>query len=88
MRVYTQTADTSNAGESEAIDGQYANYFEIGYNAFEFLLDFGQFDFRADRSRMHTRIVTSPAYARALSELLAASLKEYEAKHGELPGDK
>ncbi len=39
----------SNEQESEefreggSLEGRYANYFKVGYNAFEFLLDFGQF---------------------------------------------
>ncbi len=58
--------------------GSYANYFEVGHNAFEFLLDFGQFYPEKDRARVHTRIIMSPAYAKALLRTLEESLQRYE----------
>ena len=62
--------------------GLYANYFEVGHTAFEIVLDFGQRYGQAARSRCHTRIVTSPVYARALLETLADAMKEYELRFG------
>lgn len=53
-------------------DARYANYFQIGYNAFEFLLEFGQHE-----GRIHTSIYVSPQHARMLSDLLLGALKEY-----------
>jgi hypothetical protein len=29
--------------DANPLEGEYANYFKVGYNAFEFILDFGQF---------------------------------------------
>jgi len=29
--------------ETSKIEGRYANYFKVGHNAFEFVLDFGQY---------------------------------------------
>ena len=64
------------------IEGRYANLFHVGYNAAEFLLDFGQY-FPADNGeQMHTRIITHPAYARALLGVLTESIAEYEHSFG------
>ena len=61
----------------------YANHFEVGFNAFEFLLDFAQ-DYDSDDSMtlVHTRIVTAPAYAKVFRELLDRTIVEYEAAFG------
>ena len=60
------------------VEGRYANLFHVGYNAAEFLLDFGQY-FPADRGeQMHTRIITHPAYAKELLGVLAESIADYE----------
>ncbi len=53
-------------------DARYANFFQVGYNAFEFLLEFGQRE-----GRIHTAIYVSPQHARMLSDLLVGALKEY-----------
>ena len=34
--------DNEPPGEAAELEGRYANYFKVGHNAFEFLLDFGQ----------------------------------------------
>ncbi|MBV8866758.1 MAG: DUF3467 domain-containing protein [Acidobacteriaceae bacterium] len=51
---------------------RYANFFQVGHNAYEFLLEFGQRD--AD---IHTRIYLSPQHARMLSDLLLSALEEH-----------
>ena len=53
-------------------EGRYSNFFKIGYTAFEFLLDFGQVYTDSGADNVHTRIVTTPQYAKALAELLTA----------------
>ncbi len=73
--------------EPRPSEGRYANYFSVGYNAVEVLLDFGQFYAEAGEPRMHTRIVTSPIYARALLDTLRTSLEGYERDHGPIPGE-
>lgn len=65
--------------------GKFSNYFKIGHNAFEFLLDFGQFYEDGDQAQFHTRIVTSPPYARALLEILQEAILRYESVFGEIP---
>jgi hypothetical protein len=62
--------------------GVYANYFEVGHTAFEFVLDFGQ-TYATKKARCHTRIVTSPTYARALLQTLTEAVEEYSRRFGE-----
>lgn len=61
--------------------GLYANYFEVGHTAFEFVIEFGDRYENSGRS-CHTRIVTGPVYARDLLELLTRAIKRYEARFG------
>ena len=57
------------------LEGRYANHFDVGHNAFEFVIDFGQAYDPADVCRSHTRIVTSPLpRARATAEIVAEEL--------------
>lgn len=78
-----------DAGEappgSGELEARYVNYFHVGHNAFEFLVDFGQFYPEAGTAQLHTRIVTGPAYAKALAETLAAAIHRYEATFGAIP---
>jgi hypothetical protein len=81
---------TSNNGSSrkdKKLEGKYANHFAVGYNAHEFIFDFGQNYSENDQAELHTRIITSPAYAKALLELLDQSLDEYEKAHGSIEDD-
>ncbi len=60
----------------------YANYFEVGHTAFEFVLDFGQ-RYADGNESCHTRIVTSPTYALALLQTLTDAMKAYGERFGE-----
>ena len=71
-----------DSGNGGAPEGRYANYFEIGHNAFEFILDFGQMYGEDPEASLHTRIVTSPVYAKRLSGVLQQALSQYEANFG------
>jgi len=64
------------------IEGKYANYFQVGHNAFEFLLDFGQVYSDGKQEHFHSRIVTSPSYAKELLKVLAESIEQYERTFG------
>lgn len=85
-------AETSNppGGRThpDEIEGRYGNHFTIGYNAFEVILVFGQFYEGNAQPQLHTRIVTGPAYAKDLLELLRESLEQYEKFFGPLPTGK
>ncbi len=74
--------DSPKTGKSACLDGKYANYFQIGSNACEFLLDFGQFFARHSEARFHTRIITSPLCAKIFLTTLAEALVAYEASYG------
>ena len=64
------------------VEGRYANYFKVGHNAFEFILDFGQYYSENEEAELNTRIVTSPAFAKALFETIRESIEQYEKDHG------
>jgi hypothetical protein len=75
--------DQSRPGKlSEEAEGRYANYFKAGHNAFEVILEFAQFYEGDAQPRVHTRIITSPAYARTFLEVLKESLEGYESVYG------
>jgi hypothetical protein len=67
------------------LEGRYVNYFEIGHNACEFILDFGQLFSEDQEAGIHTRLVTNPAYARELAAVLNGALSQYEQNYGSLP---
>lgn len=67
-----------------ALEARYANYFQIGHNAFEFLLEFGQAS--ADKQPLvHTRVFAGPAYAKLFSAMLVQSIGQFEKKFGPIP---
>jgi hypothetical protein len=61
---------------------RYANAFNIGFNAFEVVLEFGQQLSEDEDAAMHTRIITHPIYAKALYESLGESLLRYGREFG------
>ncbi len=70
--------------EQQKPEARYANYFAVGSNAFEFLVDFGQSYQDSDKDMIHTRIITSPVYARALLEILQHAISEHESRYGSI----
>ena len=76
--IVTMCDKQNKCGESNLLEGRYVNYFEVGHNAFEFILDFGQSYLGNQEAQLHTRIVTSPAYAKAFLETLRESVEQYE----------
>lgn len=71
-------------------EAKYANHFHVGHNAFEVVLDFGQQYSPGEggegrHPRMHTRVVTTPVYARELQQLLESALDDYERKFAPIP---
>ena len=64
------------------LEGRYANYFKVGHNPFEFLLDFGQLYAESQQAQFHTRIITNPTYAKAFLGLLSESIAQYEQTFG------
>src|ERR1700733_2616237 len=63
-------------------EGSYANFFQVGHNAFEFLVEFGQQE--GEQSAIHTRIYVSPHHARLLANLMLDSLQQHERIFGKI----
>lgn len=61
---------------------RYTNYFEVGHNAYEFLVDFGQFQPEIGAVTLHTRIAVGPTHAKMLSQMLGNAVRKYETENG------
>lgn len=79
--------DCGDSEEQLPLEGRYANFFQVGHNAFEFVFEFGQANMR-EAVRYHTRIVTSPAYAKQFLKLMHESIEKYEQAFGAIPDTK
>jgi len=66
------------------LEARYANYFEVGHNAFEFFIDFGQYQHDVNGACMHYRVVTGPVYAKLLADLFHNAVERFEAEYGEI----
>ena len=73
-----------DAGKPE---GRYANYFNVGHNAFEFVLDFSQFYSESEEAELCARIITPPIYAKTLLKTLRESIDRYEQAFGVIQGE-
>jgi Protein of unknown function (DUF3467) len=86
VRVPTVMSDqkprSARSKPIKPLEARYANYFEVGHNASEFIFDFGQYHPENDTARMHCRIVTGPLYAKLLGDLLCQALERFEEEHG------
>src|SRR3954471_6468276 len=60
----------------------YANYCEVGHNAFEFLFDFGQFRPDSGNVHVHSRIVAGPVQAKLFARMFTQAVDRFEATHG------
>jgi len=74
-----KSCQTSNPPEA-----RYANYFKIGHNAFELIIDCGQCYAENEEPQLHTRIITSPAFGKELLRTLRQSLDEYEKSYKQI----
>jgi hypothetical protein len=84
---YAKT-DRTLASAEQVSPALYVNYFEVGHNPFEFLMDLGQYHPGSTevegRVAIHTRIAIAPPYAKMLSELLSRAVEEHESQHGQI----
>lgn len=71
----------------EWLGAVYANYLKVGQNAFEFMFDFGQTYFESDDVQFHTRIITTPIYAKAFFRVLQDCIALYEHEFGPIPDE-
>ncbi len=81
-RINHREGKISPAGRE--IEGRYANFFKVGHNAFEFVIDFGQYFPETDQAELYTRIVTNPSYAKSLLHTLEESIYRYEETFGSI----
>ena len=68
----------------EKLEAKYANYFQIGQNAIEFILEFGQLYTEDADPLLHTRLVTSPTYAKHLLSVLQEAIEKHELQFGSI----
>ena len=73
-----------DAGKPE---GRYANYFKVGHNAFEFVIDFSQFYPESEEAELCARIITNPIYAKRLLKTLRGAIEHYEQTFGVIPSE-
>ena len=69
----------------DRLASNYSNHLQVGYNAFEFLLEFAQFREKDSDVVNVTAIVTSPAFAKAFARTLNESIANYEQRFGDIP---
>ncbi len=62
----------------------YANYCEVGHNAFEFIFDFGQFRPEQGGVQIHSRIVTGPVQAKLFARMFTSAVDRFEAANGSI----
>ena len=68
-------------------EGKYANYFKVGHNAFEFVIDFSQFYPESEKAELCVRIITPPIYAKTLLKTLRGAIEYYEQTFGIIPSE-
>jgi hypothetical protein len=73
--------DVKASRKKEPLEGKYANYFEVGHNAYEFVMDFGQNYSENEEAELCVRIITSPEYAKIFLNILAESIEQFKAKY-------
>jgi hypothetical protein len=80
LAVHVDGSDSMHNHEKP--EAKYANYFAVGNNAIEFIIEFGQLYTDESTPLLHTRIITSPVYAKDLLHLLQQAIKEHEHQFG------
>ena len=76
--------DRDSSQTSCRLEGRYANYFAVGYNEHEFVIDFGQSYSEKDPPELCTRIVTGPVYAKVFLKMLRDSIENFETTYGSI----
>jgi hypothetical protein len=74
--------ETDSSPKVGTLEGRYANNFAVGYNACEFIFDFGQRFTENDQAELQTRIITNPVYAKAFLKTLQDTLETFETTYG------
>lgn len=63
-------------------EGRYADEVRVGYDAYKFVLDFGQQDLVGKGKNFHTRIILSPDAAKQLMEIFEEGIKDFQQTFG------
>jgi len=71
-----------SSSKTGRLEGKYANHLAVGYNAYEFIFDFGQSYSENTHAELYTRIITCPAHAKELLKILKESVAQYENEFG------
>ncbi len=74
-----------NSSGHQTLIAAYANYFEVGHNAFEFLIDFGQIDPQSADININSRIAVSPTHAKLFLTLMKKAVTQFESEFGLIP---
>ena len=65
--------------------GVYANLALITHSETEFLLDFLFLQPQSPKTKVHSRVISSPVHAKRLLWALKDNIEKYEARFGEIP---
>jgi len=76
--------DVNSSWKGDKPEGKYANFFKVGHNAVEFVIDFGQFYSENDQAELYSRIITHPIYAKELLVTLHEAIAQYEQTFGNI----
>jgi hypothetical protein len=67
------------------LEAQYTNYLQVGSGPHEMILEFGQYHNGEEAPRIHTRLVTHPAYIEEFIRVLAQALDQHNGGIGGNP---
>jgi hypothetical protein len=72
-----------DSGEPPAVVGRwFAEWFVVGHNAFEFIVDCGRDEVTGEMRTVYFRVIANPVSARELFRQLGAGLLRYADAHG------
>ncbi len=77
--------DEGEQPQRPMLEARYVNAFSVGFNAFEVVVECGQAYEEQPEPLWHTRMITTPVYAKHLLELLKETLDRYEKTFGTIP---
>lgn len=82
MHTDNQPKKAGNVSDSDhTIIGQYANYFRVGFNAYEIIFDFGQSFSENDQAELCMRIIFNPFLAKSFLSTLQDTFDQFERKY-------
>jgi hypothetical protein len=74
--------------DEETSKGVYTNLAFISHSETEFVVDFTFIQPHAPKTKVLTRIITSPTHAKRFLAALQDNIQKYEARHGTIGGDR